>query len=334
MQRRFTILIILLFISGLAVAQEQGVSSDVISAYPAPGVTPLPIDESVLYRSDYRKSESALNIYSGPNGQLVETLNEGFNYLSLYNHQGDWAQIGDGKWVRISELSEDVLISRYAGVQLPDTPLPYPMAWTLRHLRASNAPGEDQNPNNPFLYRYSRVNIYATVELNGYNWYQIGEDQWVHQFNVAKVEPIERPLEVDTDKWIAVDLYEQTLIAYDGTTPQFATLISSGLSEWATNEGLFHVYLRYPTTTMSGAYNQPDFYVIQDVPYTMYFDNDIALHGTFWHDGFGYRQSHGCVNMSIMDSKWIYEWAESEFDYSVVGDEGPAVYVYSSGSYD
>ena len=69
---------------------------------------------------------------------------------------------------------------------------------------------------NPFLYRYTRVYIYAAVEVNGYYWYQIGPNQWVHQFKVAKLLPVDKPQEIDTEKWISVDLYEQVAIAYEG----------------------------------------------------------------------------------------------------------------------
>ncbi|MBC7814681.1 MAG: L,D-transpeptidase, partial [Burkholderiales bacterium] len=82
-----------------------------------------------------------------------------------------------------------------------------------------------------------------------------------------------------------------------------------------------------------GAEGQSDFYFLEEVPWTMYFDNDIGLHGTYWHDGFGYRRSHGCVNLSITDANWLFQWAESEFDPNVPDDLGAAVYVYSSGDY-
>ena len=37
-----------------------------------------------------------------------------------------------------------------------------------------------------------------------------------------------------------------------------------------------------------------------------------ALHGTFWHDGFGRRRSHGCVNLSVADAEWLFRWAPPE----------------------
>jgi hypothetical protein len=337
------LLLMLLSIVPAALAQQAclamssctvgvGLSDAALAAYPQPNVRPLFIDEKVLYDRTYRRVPGHLEIFDAPGGSLVSTTGPGFSYVTVWQFQGEWAQIDANQWVHSSLLTTDVLVSRFAGVLLPDEPLPYPMAWTLRHLRPALTPGGEESSQNPFLYRYTTVSLYTYVEVEGKRWYQIGKDQWVHQFDVAKITPIERPKDVDTDKWVGIDLYEQTLIAYEGETPVFSTLVASGLKQWPTNEGLFHVYLRYDRTPMSGAYQQPDFYFLQEVPWTQYFDGDIALHGTYWHDGFGYRQSHGCVNMSIIDAKWVYDWARDAWDFEK--GHGIAVYVYSSGAYD
>ncbi len=314
---------------------ETGVSSDVIASYPEPNVTPLVLDDSILYDRIYRRANNPLTIYDAPGGNITNEYGVGYNFVTLNGQpQGDWAQISENQWISNSGLTEEVTISRFTGVLLPEEGLPYTMAWTLRHLRPSETPGGEQSDNNPFLYRYSRVSIYSTVTVDGYNWYQVGDNQWIHQFNVAKVVPIERPADVNTEKWVSIDLYEQVLIAYEGETPVFSTMVSSGLPEWSTNEGTFNVYLRRERTTMSGAYNQPDFYYLEEVPWTMFFDDDIALHGTFWHDGFGYRQSHGCVNMTITDSYWLFNWSADVRDFTVEGSPDLSVHVYSSGDYD
>lgn len=311
-----------------------GVPTAVLEAYPEPNVNPLPIQESLIYDRLYRKIHGPVNITDTPGGNVVNSLGGGFTYVTVNNLNGDWAEIDRDQWVPSSTLTDDVVISRYGGVLLPDETLPYPMGWTMTHLRPASVPGGDEDPNNPFLYRYTRVNLYTYVEVDGKRWYQIGPGQWIHQFKVAKITPIPKAEGIDTHKWVGVDLYEQTLIAYEDDKPVFSALISSGLKEWPTNEGLFHVYLRYERTTMSGAAQQDDFYSLQEVPWTMYFDHDIALHGTYWHDGFGYRHSHGCVNMSITDAKWLYDWSADEMDYTVANDLGMAVYVYSSGQYE
>lgn len=331
----------LAFASPFAFAQTAcspegcGASANAIEANRWPNVRPLPIDEALLYDRDYRQIEGNLSIHTSPNSLESQTYGSGYTFVTVYEQSGDWFRIGENEWVQSGNLSDTIAPSRFAGIELPaEGELPYTVAWTLWHLRGSKTPGGPEAADNPFLYRYTRVYIYATVVVDGYNWYQIGPNQWVHQFKVARLLPVTKPAEVDTEKWVSVDLYEQVAIAYKGDRPVFATLVSSGLEEWPTNEGVFHVYVRFTRTLMSGAYAQPDFYYLQEVPWTMYFDDQIALHGAYWHDGFGFRRSHGCVNLTVTDAHWLFYWAESEYDYRAGDLVGPAVYVYSSGDYN
>ena len=312
-----------------------GLSTGAIEANRWPNVQPLQVDDELLYDRDYRQIEGVFSVHASPNSPERETLGPGYTFVTVFEQNGDWARVGENQWVQSEILSDAITPSRFAGALLPlEEALPYPIAWTLWHLRGSKTPGGPEAADNPFLYRYTRVYIYTTVEVDGYYWYQIGPDQWVHQFKVAKLLPVSKPQAVDTEKWVSIDLYEQVAVAYEGDKPVFATLISSGLEEWPTNEGVFHVYVRFPRTLMSGAYAKPDFYYLQEVPWTMYFDDQIALHGAYWHDGFGFRRSHGCVNLTITDAHWFFHWAQSEYDYQAGDLVGPAVYVYSSGVYD
>jgi hypothetical protein len=226
-----------------------------------------------------------------------------------------------------------VPVSSFSGVLLRDAEVAYPMAWMIVNTFPSDYPGAEPSEANELILKYTPIYLYSTVEVDGWEWYQVGVDTWVKQTQIAKVLPVERPDDVDTDRWISIDLFEQVLIAYEGETPVFATMIASGLPEWQTNEGLFHIYVRFERTVMSGAEGKPDFYYLEEVPWTMYFDNDIAIHGAYWHDSFGYRRSHGCVNASITDANWLFKWAAEEFEFDVPGDEGPAVYVYHSDEY-
>jgi lipoprotein-anchoring transpeptidase ErfK/SrfK len=133
-------------------------------------------------------------------------------------------------------------------------------------------------------------------------------------------------------RWVAVDLYEQTLVAYEDDTPVFATLVSTGRELTPTNEGLFDVWAKLPRDRMAGSTGAPNAYALQSVPWVMYFDDSISLHGTYWHNMFGYRHSRGCVNLSISDAKWLFDWfagAQPNADGEVVNQ----VYVWSSGEY-
>ena len=119
----------------------------------------------------------------------------------------------------------------------------------------------------------------------------------------------QRPLGVGpNERWIDVDLSEQTLYAYEGNELIFETLISSGLPDHPTVTGQFRIWLRYESQTMDGRLLGYDYY-LENVPYVMYFFEDYALHGTYWHNNFGTPMSHGCVNMRTEDAQWVFSWA-------------------------
>ncbi|MBK8985823.1 MAG: L,D-transpeptidase family protein [Chloroflexi bacterium] len=110
------------------------------------------------------------------------------------------------------------------------------------------------------------------------------------------------------ERWIDVNLSTQSLVAYEGSQAVYTTLISSGLPNHPTVTGMFRIYLRYPSQTMNGYLLGYDYY-LENVPHVMYFYNDYALHGAYWHNNFGYPMSHGCVNLDEPDAAWLYDWA-------------------------
>jgi hypothetical protein len=82
---------------------------------------------------------------------------------------------------------------------------------------------------------------------------------------------------------------------------------------------------------MAGAFGAPNAYDLQSVPWVLYFDESISLHGTYWHNLFGYRRSRGCVNLSISDARYLFDWTATGADAQ--GNIINYVYVYSSGQY-
>ena len=123
------------------------------------------------------------------------------------------------------------------------------------------------------------------------------------------VDPATLGVDHGGEKWIDVDLSEQLLVAYEGDTPVFSTLISSGLPQFPTVVGQFNVWLRYETQTMNGYALGYDYY-LENVPYVMYFFEDYAIHGAYWHNNFGTPMSHGCVNASPAAAQWLFNWSE------------------------
>jgi lipoprotein-anchoring transpeptidase ErfK/SrfK len=111
-----------------------------------------------------------------------------------------------------------------------------------------------------------------------------------------------------TEHWIDVDLGTQTLVAYEGDTPVLTSAISSGMAQWPTVTGQFRTWMKHETQDMSG-YHLGYNYYLPDVPYVMYFFQDYAIHGAYWHNNFGTPMSHGCVNMNPADAGWLFAWA-------------------------
>lgn len=107
-------------------------------------------------------------------------------------------------------------------------------------------------------------------------------------------------------KWIHIDLSEQVLTAYEGDALVYATLVSTGKSGWSTPRGTFQVWLKVRHGTMEG-HRAP--YQVEEVPYSMFFNKNVAVHGAAWHDYFGTPVSHGCVNLGPEDAAWLFSWS-------------------------
>jgi len=111
-------------------------------------------------------------------------------------------------------------------------------------------------------------------------------------------------LQQSSERWILIDLSRQRLIAWEGNKPVYAVIVSTGKADTPTRTGVFKIYTKYETARMTG----PD-YDVPDVPYTMYYDGGMAIHGAYWHNLFGTPVTHGCTNVAVNHAKWLFDWA-------------------------
>lgn len=126
---------------------------------------------------------------------------------------------------------------------------------------------------------------------------------------LATKEP--RPSTVpEGQKWIHVRLSEQTLVAYEGDTPVFATVVATGAKGHETPPGTFRTQRKFVSTTMRGSDEEFGRYTVSDVPWTLFYDGSFALHAAYWHDTFGDVRSHGCTNIPPNDARWLFHWSE------------------------
>lgn len=243
-------------------------------------------------------------------------LKEGFVWVSLESTSvvegagRQWLMINPGEFVERRHLRLDAP-SVFRGVELDG--LDTPFLWVLLNTTPSRTPGGPMDYKAVDLPRYSLFEILDVKRVNGWNWYKVGEKMWIEQRRAAVIFQEERPEKIgEHEKWICVDLYEQTLTAYEGDRMVYATLISSGVKQFPTVEGLFRIWQKVEMAKMSGSDGKSDYYYLEDIPWQMYFYQGYAIHTSYWHDWFGFPQSHGCVNVAPYDAWWLFNWSDPQ----------------------
>ena len=112
------------------------------------------------------------------------------------------------------------------------------------------------------------------------------------------------------EKWIEVSLNDQTLYAWRGDRLVNRFIISSGVDDNPTVTGLFRVWARTAAQTMDGGDRASGtYYSLPNVQWVQYFHHGYAFHGAYWHNNFGTPMSHGCVNLTVEDAEWLFNWA-------------------------
>jgi hypothetical protein len=143
---------------------------------------------------------------------------------------------------------------------------------------------------------------------------------WLSERYVSRADATKRMPKwaVDGERWIDVSIRKQVLVAYEGTKAVYVTLVSTGeagLGDPATSkstvQGVFRIFAKHLTTTMSSEVVGEEF-ELKDIPYVQYFEEGYALHAAYWHDDFGIPRSHGCINLSPEDAKWLFSWTQPE----------------------
>ncbi len=185
------------------------------------------------------------------------------------------------------------------------------------------------------LYRlyYSSIHWIYGIDSgpDGSAWYRIqdhfiGADYHVPASALRAVASREfSPISTEVpaqDKRIEISVDDQTLAAYEGSRLVFHTLISSGRPDPNTGsneiptdtpQGSFRIQLKMPSRHMGDGHLTAEIgsYELSGVPWTCVFHKTgAALHGTYWHNNFGTKMSHGCVNLRNEDALWLFRWTD------------------------
>jgi len=199
-----------------------------------------------------------------------------------------------------------------------DEPRKLPLAFLLRGSTRIGFSDAGQTPVrlDP-IPRFTIVPITARREtFEGRGYFETTERFFIREQDVTVARPAAPPSDLAAgEKWIDVNLTAETLVAYEGDKPIFATIISSGRhddedksKDHRTPSGNFRIREKHISTTMDDDSATDGPYSIEEVPWVMYFEKGIALHGAFWHSSFGKEHSHGCVNMMPEHARELFSW--------------------------
>jgi len=231
--------------------------------------------------------------------------------------------------------------STFAGYRIPED-IDFPFALVRRDGAETYALHGKKLARTHELPRRSAVRLSgAQRAFDGVLYFQTADGLWVSERFVSRVDGTKRMPKwaVDGERWLDVSIAKQALLAYDGTKAVYATLVSTGeagLEDPATSRstvrGAFRIFVKHLTTTMASTVVGEEF-ELKDIPYVQYFSEGYALHAAYWHDDFGIPRSHGCINLSPADAKWLFQFTLPQLPRGWHGvrtvQSGSVVYVHS-----
>lgn len=244
-----------------------------------------------------RVRSASLSVRAAPESSSPVVARRSSGDVLAFFDDSETAETGWLEWVGGGHVPRESVklleVSSFEGEREPVLPLAF--------ITRTAAPRDSLD--RPILHRFDRSPV---VSLRGQREVQL-EAGFVPRGAVRLAFARPRPPAIpDGARWVHVDLREQVLTAYEGDHPVFATLVSTGKPGFETRAGTYQVWLKVKHGRMRGS-REP--YDVEEVPSVLFFHGSEALHGTFWHSGFGAPLSHGCVNLSVSDASWLFDWA-------------------------
>lgn len=239
--------------------------------------------------------------------------------------------IGEGMWVEVTVPYADVILNS----------TPSSNSWVSARVEQGLA----------VRVYYGQVFFVDRIETkdDGKLYYRVnpnyygGVDMlWVPAEAMQPISPEEvGPLAAEAlDKRVVVDIKRQTLACYEGAIEVFYCRVSTGIEVGSTPLGLHRVSRKFISLQMSGSGSGGTGagYDLPGIGWTSIFvTGGVAIHATVWHNEFGFRRSHGCVNCLPEDAKWIFRWVQptvgldpGSVDISLTGDASTTVEVIES----
>lgn len=286
---------------------------------PGAGAGFPPVDPIPEWLDGGRAAPSLGNRWHGPDRVLLDRARPraGFALLTTVDHAGRRFGVTTGLEVLPLDRTQPVVPSAFSGIALGELTLPIAFVRARGAYRVIDDP-RGITPGAPLAFREAVAVTDETRSLGGVEYLVAKDSTLIPAYQTVVIKPFRRlpAWSADDVKWIDVSIPKQTLVAYEGVTPVYATLVSTGIGgtgdpkeTHATVQGAFKIYEKHTTVTMDGRESR-DSFDLRDVPFVQYFNEGYALHAAYWHDDFGRAHSHGCVNLAPRDAAWLFRWTD------------------------
>jgi lipoprotein-anchoring transpeptidase ErfK/SrfK len=224
-----------------------------------------------------------------------------------------------GQWVPMRDFGGARAFT-FDGAEIDSMPNDtIPVAWVF----TAKAPifarrGNSFIPTGRSKERFAEVPWQESYTAYGAGYARISETEWLRTRDLRHPTIAQPPNEPEIEngaRWIDIELATQTLVAYEGKQPVFATMVSTGRGKTKghpseTPKGVHRIWVKLVTTTMDNLENESAnrYWRIEDVPYVQFFNKGVGLHAAFWHRSFGNVRSHGCVNLAPRDAQRLFSF--------------------------
>ncbi len=260
-----------------------------------------------------RRWKSLKSYHAGDEPQVITAPGRDFAFRSRLRAKGQIVLVDKRGRVMAERDLQRFRPSSFSGHDLVAQPVPEGtrLAWAVQWPETTvYTEASTDSPLAPSLDYHTEIYVDPTpIEHPTGTFYALADGQgFLSSRNIRRYEAVPSlgdEAVAEDEIWIDVELGQQVLTVMQGSQPIYVTLISSG-KKGPTPRGLFRINKKQAVGSMSSAPGAADPYAVEAVPYVQYFHGGIALHSAYWHNLFGFRVSHGCVNLSPRDAAHVY----------------------------
>ncbi len=261
---------------------------------------------------EYAFSASAADIYriyeytvNGGNETAVDVVTNYWHYVSQGNYDSAWELLSADFRERVHGGSFESYVQGYHDMNLCSV--------STEDVNIATASITESVVHASMTYRTGPdcTALYFDMRLTLHDRALVGV--WDIDSVDVSLEAQDNLLDIDAIEgergWIDIDISKQRAYAMKGGLQIREFVVSTGTDRYPTVTGQFQIYVKHLKADMRGVDAGVPWY-LPDVPHVMYFFSGYGIHGTYWHDNFGVPMSHGCINLSIPEAEWLYNFSE------------------------